>query len=37
MMLAHAQLSRALECVHHEPQRNWAVTELADRFGMSLG
>ncbi|BDM22104.1 AraC family transcriptional regulator [Pseudomonas sp. LRP2-20] len=33
--LAHAQLSRALVCIHDEPQRNWSVAELAGRSGMS--
>ncbi|MDT4855400.1 RCS-specific HTH-type transcriptional activator RclR [compost metagenome] len=33
--LANTQLSRALVCMHNEPQRNWSVAELADRSGMS--
>lgn len=33
--LATSRLSRALTCIHNEPQRNWSVADLADITGMS--
>ncbi|EPH5799251.1 AraC family transcriptional regulator [Pseudomonas alloputida] len=33
--LANARLSRALTCMHSEPQRNWSVADLADIASMS--
>lgn len=33
--LANPRLSRALTCIHNEPQRNWSVADLAEIASMS--
>ncbi|RAI44367.1 cupin domain-containing protein [Rhodoplanes roseus] len=33
--LFHPRISRALQAIHHDPQRNWTVAQLATEAGMS--